>query len=693
MWGHAHDEYASKRPQSVRNKKAPPKKRTTSKAKLNTSTKSSSVEEKTDGDAEQGASRFKFRGQKNTSNITRAPAYSWNHAHDAYAASKKGSKNKASTAFASTAASSRRKSNSDLGKKSKLRQQRSQTEFTIDVQTIDDEQHSDNEAHTDNENDAENVNHANANSNGNNAQHPSAANRLSVDDDALTRSKSDGSDPAKKVVKRKSQPNIAKTRFISASNMHDRYEGSQASNRHVRTKSAQGNSRSAKKADQEKSKKRKKSRRVVDDDKEEASPDKDKEKDKKSKKKKKKKHDKDKPKEKKHSSNDDKKKKKKKRKKYDSDDESDEKEDKHSKNKKSKLSAQEQEFRSRLEADIISDKPDVCFKDVQGLANVKLALYETVVLPALRPELFTGLRSPTGGLLLFGPPGNGKTMIAKCVAAECASTFFSISASSITSKWVGDAERIMRTLFDLAREKAPSIIFIDEIDSLLTARGGKNEAESSRRIKTEFMVQFGGSKDDPDKRILVIGATNLPNQLDDAVLRRFEKRIMVPLPDAETRSGLLRFLMSKQKTDISSEDYDEIIARTDGYSCSDISTLCKDAAMGPIRSLGVRILEIKCQSDMPPIKLMHFDEALGNVRPSLTSESLAFFEEWNEKHGSKIHLSMSALPENMKPYTQEELDEIVRQREQKEKSVSSSRHESESDSDESDDNSSQESSD
>eukprot|EP01084_Bolivina_argentea_P287517 493368_1 len=164
------------------------------------------------------------------------------------------------------------------------------------------------------------------------------------------------------------------------------------------------------------------------------------------------------------------------------DEEEDNKEDK----KKSKLSKQDAEFRTRLEADIISEAPDISFKDVQGLGNVKLALYETIILPALRPELFTGLRTPSGGLLLFGPPGNGKTMIAKCVAAQCQSTFFSISASSITSKFVGDAERIMRALFNLAREKSPSIIFIDEIDSMLTARGGKNEAESSRRIKTEF---------------------------------------------------------------------------------------------------------------------------------------------------------------------------------------------------------------
>ena len=267
--------------------------------------------------------------------------------------------------------------------------------------------------------------------------------------------------------------------------------------------------------------------------------------------------------------------------------------------------------------------------------------------------------------------GNGKTMIAKCVAAECQSTFFSISASSITSKYVGDAERIMRTLFNLARERSPSIIFIDEIDSMLTARGGKNEAESSRRIKTEFLIQFDGvhKASDAAKRVLVIGATNLPDQLDEAVLRRFGKRILVPLPDEDTRRGLLRLLMSKQKTLLSNQDFEKVVKQSKGYSCSDLTTLCKDAAMGPIRSLGARILEIKDEADMPAIELKHFLGALQNVKPSLPEASLKYFMEWNTNFGSKIHLSSTALPNKMRPYTIEELEAIEREREAKEAAV------------------------
>ena len=136
---------------------------------------------------------------------------------------------------------------------------------------------------------------------------------------------------------------------------------------------------------------------------------------------------------------------------------------------------------------IVDKGPGIKWDDIEGLKDVKQALFENIVYPQLRPELFTGIRTPTKGILLYGPPGNGKTLLAKAVASECRSTFFSISASTLTSKWLGESEKLMRTLFALAAVQSPSIIFIDEIDSILTKRSSE-ENEASRRLKTEFLI-------------------------------------------------------------------------------------------------------------------------------------------------------------------------------------------------------------
>ncbi|CAM6093454.1 unnamed protein product [Calypogeia fissa] len=286
-----------------------------------------------------------------------------------------------------------------------------------------------------------------------------------------------------------------------------------------------------------------------------------------------------------------------------------------------------------IENDIVDRSPAVSWDDIAGLARAKLALMEMVILPSIRSDLFQGLRKPARGLLLFGPPGNGKTMLAKAVASESAATFFSISASSLTSKWVGEGEKLVKALFGIAAARQPSVIFVDEIDSIMSSRSA-GEHEASRRLKTEFLVQFDGVISNENDRIIVMAATNRPEELDDAVRRRLVKRIYIPLPDAEGRKALLQNLLKGQTTfSLHGSELDKLIKSTEGYSGSDLHALCQEAAMMPLRELGSQISTIR-SDQIRALTFKDFREALKVIRPSVSKEQLAQYEQFNDEFGS-----------------------------------------------------------
>ena len=276
----------------------------------------------------------------------------------------------------------------------------------------------------------------------------------------------------------------------------------------------------------------------------------------------------------------------------------------------------------------------VTFADIAGLEFAKRTVDENVCLPMRRPDLFTGLRAFVRGLLLFGPPGTGKTMIAKAIAHQSSATFFAISSSSLTSKWIGEGEKLVRALFAVAAALQPSVIFIDEIDSLLSQRSSE-ENEASRRMKTEFLVQLDGAGTLQTDQILLLGATNRPQELDEAARRRFVKKLYIPLPDSKSRATHIQRLLAKNSHDLSECNLRDVVTKAEGYSGSDLSNLCREAAMGPLRSLYAQgSVDSADAASLRPISYADFQQAFTEVRASVAPVEVVAYQEWNEQHGS-----------------------------------------------------------
>lgn len=323
-------------------------------------------------------------------------------------------------------------------------------------------------------------------------------------------------------------------------------------------------------------------------------------------------------------------------------------------------SEEDQQFLAKIEGSIIIEKPTISWDEVAGLTEAKAALTDAVITPLRFPQWFENGIDPPTGILLYGPPGTGKSYLAKATAAQAEDiSFISVSTADLLSKWVGESEKLVRALFQVAAKYSPSVIFIDEVDSLLGQRSDQ-DAGPAHRVKNEFLQALDGMKSNMSG-VLFLGATNLPWSIDTAMKRRFQKKIYIPLPDAAARSQLFQIQMKKVKHKISDKDLQAIVKATNGFSGADFKILVSDAASRGIRRLQssqyfkkidgkwiiaksddpqaqkITVHQIPDPENVPAVQITvdDFREALKSVKPTVSPNDLKRYDDWTAEFGSQ----------------------------------------------------------
>jgi vacuolar protein-sorting-associated protein 4 len=321
----------------------------------------------------------------------------------------------------------------------------------------------------------------------------------------------------------------------------------------------------------------------------------------------------------------------------------------------------EKELDVALSHVILRERPNVKWDDIAGLHEAKRLLKEATIMPRRFPELFVGDRKPWSGILLYGPPGTGKSFLAKAVATEATgSTFFSVSAADLVSKWVGDSPKLVQRLFQAARDHRPAVIFIDEIDALCQTRSGDGDrtSEASRQLLTQLLLELDGVGKGMSG-ITLLGATNVPWLIDAAMRRRLQKRIYIPLPQAPSRLTLFRNRLANVTHTLTGDDFRMLAELTDGFSGSDIANVVCEALHIPLRMIEDAMHFKSVPGDkwtpcspgdpdgismewesipagalvLPALTMSHFRQSIANTRSSVSSQDLNAFVEWTQSYG------------------------------------------------------------
>jgi len=266
--------------------------------------------------------------------------------------------------------------------------------------------------------------------------------------------------------------------------------------------------------------------------------------------------------------------------------------------------------------DVFTEPPRTTWEDIGGMEDVKEKLKESVEMPLRRPEVFTRLGiTPPRGVLLYGPPGVGKTLVAKAAAKESTANFITVKGPEILSKWVGESEKAIREIFRKAKQSAPTIIFIDEIDSIAAKRGSRTDSGATERVVNQLLTSMDSFESLGD--VIVLAATNRPDILDPSILRpgRFDRLVYIPPPDATERRAILE--VHTRDMPLEGVDLDDLASRLDGYTGADIAALIREAAMAALRE----------DVESTTVSAQHVEEAFELVRPSLDEETIKYFQD------------------------------------------------------------------
>ncbi|CDQ57214.1 unnamed protein product [Oncorhynchus mykiss] len=281
--------------------------------------------------------------------------------------------------------------------------------------------------------------------------------------------------------------------------------------------------------------------------------------------------------------------------------------------------------------EILQPGPPVDWNDIAGLELAKAAIKEEILWPILRPDMFSGLATLPRSLLLFGPQGTGRTLLGRCMASQLGAAFLRLSGSALVTKWLGEGEKIVQASFLVARCRQPSVVFISEVDMLLSAQ--LSEESPVNRIKSELLMQLDSVLTSAEDHVLVVCSSSKPEEIQESLRRYFTKRLLIPLPDSTARHQIISQLLSQHNYCLSDKELSLLVQRTEGFSGLDVARLCHEAVVGPIHGIPASDLSAIHPSQMRPVSYQDFDNVFSKFQSNISQKELDTYTEWNKMFG------------------------------------------------------------